>query len=183
MNNVSTLPIRTVSATAPRARQHKKHHALHATGATSLHPDDLMIVTQALNILERSVRHEPLSFSSPKTTKDWLALHYGLLTREVFGVLLLDTRNRLLAHEQIFTGTLDSTAIYPREVIRCVMHHNAGAVIAVHNHPTGLNQPSRDDELITRHLKDALALVGVRLLDHFIVAGTDILSFAERGLL
>jgi len=121
--------------------------------------------------------------SSPRQVRDYLCLKLGALPREVFVVLFLDAQNRVLAQEELFTGTLTQTSVYPREVVKRVLHHNAASVIFAHNHPSGIAQQSRADELLTTALKQALALVDVRVLDHFVVAGNHTLSFAERGLL
>jgi len=121
--------------------------------------------------------------SSPKQVRDYLCLKLGALTREVFMVLFLDAQNRVLAQEAMFEGTLTQTSVYPREVVKRALHHNAASVIFAHNHPSGVAQQSRADEMLTTALKQALALVDVRVLDHFIVAGNNTLSFAERGLL
>jgi DNA repair protein RadC len=122
-------------------------------------------------------------FNSPQQVRDYLVLKLGSLTREVFLVLFLDTQNQLVATEEMFTGTLTQTSVYPREVVKRVLHHNAASVIFAHNHPSGLAQQSQADELLTKELKQALALVDVRVLDHFIVAGNNTLSFSEHGLL
>ena len=98
-------------------------------------------------------------------------------------MLFLDTQNRLLASEEIFSGSLNETSVYPREVVKRALHHNAASVIFAHNHPSGIAQQSQADELLTKQLKQALALVDVRVLDHFIVAGNNTLSFSERGLI
>jgi len=121
--------------------------------------------------------------SSPKQVRDYLCLKLGALTREVFMVLFLDAQNRVLAQETMFEGTLTQTSVYPREIVKRALHHNAASVIFAHNHPSGIAQQSRADELLTSALKQALALVDVRVLDHFIVAGNNTLSFAERGLI
>jgi len=121
--------------------------------------------------------------SSPTQVRDYLCLKLGALTREVFLVLFLDAQNRVLAQEAMFEGTLTQTSVYPREVVKRALHHNAASVIFAHNHPSGVAQQSRADEMLTTSLKQALALVDVRVLDHFIVAGNNTLSFAERGLL
>ena len=102
---------------------------------------------------------------------------------EIFVVVFLDSQNRLLAAEELFRGTLAQTSVYPREVVKTALAHNAAAVIFAHNHPSGVAEPSRADEALTQSLKQALSLVDVKVLDHFIVAGTSTLSFAERGLL
>ena len=122
-------------------------------------------------------------FESPKQVHDYLVLKLGNLNKEVFLVLFLDAQNRLQASEQLFSGTLTETSVYPREVVKRAMHHNAAAVIFAHNHPSGIAKQSQADELITKQLKQALALVDVKVLDHFIVAGNQTMSFAERGLL
>ncbi|HEY0268921.1 MAG TPA: DNA repair protein RadC [Methyloradius sp.] len=121
--------------------------------------------------------------SSPKQVRDYLCLKLGSLNREVFLVLFLDAQNRVLAQESMFEGTLTQTSVYPREIVKRTLHYNAASVIFAHNHPSGIAEPSRADELLTKALKEALALIDVRVLDHFIVAGNQTLSFAERGLL
>lgn len=124
------------------------------------------------------------AFSTPATVRDYLRLHLAGLAHEVFFALWLDAQNRLIAAEELFRGTLTQTSVYPREVVKQALAHNAAAVVLAHNHPSGLAEPSAADELLTRELKQALALVDVRVLDHFIVAGqAQPLSFAERGLL
>lgn len=120
---------------------------------------------------------------SPQQVRHYLCLRLGSLKREVFVVLFLDAQNRLVAQEELFAGTLAQTSVYPREVVKRALHHNAASVILAHNHPSGVAEQSRADELLTAALKQALALVDVRVLDHFIVAGNTTLSFAERGLL
>jgi DNA repair protein RadC len=124
------------------------------------------------------------ALASPEAVRDWLRLSLGQTPHEVFMALWLDAQNRLIASEELFRGTLTQTSVYPREVVKRALEHNAGAVILAHNHPSGLAEPSRADEVLTSSLKQALAMVDVKLLDHFIVAGSARpLSFAERGLL
>ena len=122
-------------------------------------------------------------FESPQQVHDFLVLKLGNLNKEVFLVLFLDAQHRLQATEEMFSGSLMKTSVYPREVVKRAMHHNAAAVIFAHNHPSGVAKPSQADELITKQLKQALALVDVKVLDHFIVAGNQTMSFVERGLL
>jgi len=123
-------------------------------------------------------------FSSPGAVRDYLRLRLAGLQHEVFFALWVDAQNRLISAEELFRGSLTQTSVYPREVVKIALAHNAAAVILAHNHPSGVAEPSRADEALTRELKQALALVDVRVLDHFIVAGTALpLSFAERGLL
>ena len=121
--------------------------------------------------------------SSPQQVRDYLCLKLGGLHHEVFMVLFLDAQNRVLATEEMFSGTLTQTSVYPREVVKRVLHFNAASVIFAHNHPSGVAEQSRADELLTNALKQSLALIDVRVLDHFIVAGNTVLSFAERGLI
>ncbi|MBI4995382.1 MAG: DNA repair protein RadC [Rhodocyclales bacterium] len=121
--------------------------------------------------------------ASPGAARDWLKLKLGGLNHEVFGALWLDAQNRLIGWDELFRGTLTQTSVYPREVVKQALTRNAAAVILAHNHPSGLAEPSAADEALTRSLKEALGLVDVRVLDHFIVAGRAApLSFAERGL-
>ena len=142
---------------------------------------------QAIFEMSRRALSEKLQqrdvFTSPQAVRDYLVLKLGGLTREVFLVLFLDTQNRLVASEEMFSGSLSETSVYPREVVKRALHHNAASVIFAHNHPSGIVQQSQADELLTKQLKQALALVDVRVLDHFIVAGNNTLSFSERGLL
>jgi len=121
--------------------------------------------------------------TSPGAVRDYLRLALGARGHEVFLVLFLDAQHRVLSNAELFRGTLTQTSVYPREVVKAALAANAAAVIFAHNHPSGVAQPSQADELLTRQLKEALAQVEVKVLDHFIVAGNQTLSFAERGLL
>lgn len=137
----------------------------------------------ALRALSSRMRTQDL-LSSPQAVRDWLRLRLAALQYEVFMVLLLDSQNRLLHSDELFRGSLTQTSVYPREVVKLALHWNAAAVILAHNHPSGVTEPSRADLALTQQLKQALALVDVRVLDHFVVAGaSEPLSFAERGLL
>lgn len=142
---------------------------------------------QAIFEMSRRALSEQLQqydiLSSPQQVRDFLVLKLSALTREVFVVMFLDAQNRLNATEEMFSGTLTQTSVYPREVVKRALYHNAASVIFAHNHPSGVAQQSSADELLTAQLKQALALIDVRVLDHFIVAGNQTLSFAERGLL
>ncbi len=124
------------------------------------------------------------ALTTPGAVRDYLRLHLAGLEHEVFMALWLDAQNRLIAAEELFRGSLTQTSVYPREIVKQALRHNAAAVVLAHNHPSGVAEQSRADELLTRELKLALALVDVRVLDHFIVAAqSPPLSFAERGLL
>jgi len=140
----------------------------------------------ALELARRALREESTSRSaltSPRAVRDYLRLTLAGRDHEVFVVVLLDAQHRVVASEELFRGTLTQTSVYPREVVKCALKRNAAAVIFAHNHPSGVAEPSHADEILTRSLKSALALVDIQVLDHFIVAGTRTLSFAERGLL
>jgi DNA repair protein RadC len=142
---------------------------------------------QAIFEMSRRALNEQLQsrdvLNSPQAVRDYLVLKLGSLTKEVFLVLFLDMQNRLVATEEMFSGSLKETSVYPREVVKRALHHNAAAVIFAHNHPSGIAQQSQADELITKQLKQALDLVDVRVLDHFIVAGNQTLSFSQKGLI
>ena len=123
------------------------------------------------------------ALTSPDAVRDYLRLCLSALPHEAFIALFLDSQHRLVAADELFRGTLAQTSVYPREVVKAALACNAAAVIFAHNHPSGVAEPSRADELLTVALKQALALVDIRTLDHFIVAGSRVISFAERGLL
>ena len=140
-------------------------------------------------VLELARRHlaEGLSrdtvFTNPGSVKDFLQAQLSHRHREIFMTLFLDTRHRLIAHEELFSGTIDGASVYPREVVKRALHHNASAVIFAHNHPSGVADPSRDDCRITEQLKKALGLIDVRVLDHIVVGIGGTLSMAEQGLI
>lgn len=139
-------------------------------------------------VLEMAKRHllEQLSrgdvLCSPAQTRQYLSAQLASFPHEVFACLFLDNRNRVISFEKMFYGTIDGASVYPREVVSMALKQNAAAVIFAHNHPSGVAEPSQADEQITQRLKDALALVDIRVLDHFVV-GDEVVSFAERGLL
>jgi DNA repair protein RadC len=140
------------------------------------------VLELARRALAQALRARPL-FDSPAAVREYLQLQLGARTHEVFAVLFLDSQNRLIELEELFRGTLTQTSVYPREVVLRALHHNAAAVVLAHNHPSGTAEPSRADEALTATLKAALALVDVRVLDHFIVTREKAASMAEMGLL
>lgn len=145
---------------------------------------DKQVMARARSILKARLTHSHNLLSSTPVVREYLQFGLAELQHEVFFVLFLDTQNRLIASEELFRGTLTQTSVYPREVVKRALHHNAAAVILAHNHPSGCCKPSRADEVVTYSLKQALQLVDIQVLDHFIVAGEKIpLSFAERGLI
>lgn len=140
----------------------------------------------AMELARRSMREQLASrpaLTSPGAVRDYLRLSLSGREHEVFVCIWLDAQHRVLAVEEPFRGTLTQTSVYPREIVKSALRLNAAAVIFAHNHPSGVAQPSRSDELLTRDLREALSLVEVKVLDHFIIAGSHAVSFAERGLL
>ena len=142
------------------------------------------IIESALKILEQRIcyRAESQAFKSPEDSKAYAKLQLATLEHEVFACMFLDNQHRVITFKQMFRGTIDGASVYPREVVKEALAHNAAAVIFAHNHPSGVAEPSQADQQITKRLKDALALVDVRVLDHLVV-GQEVVSFAERGLL
>jgi len=132
--------------------------------------------------LEEELRRECV-LNAPAAVRDCLRIHFAGREYESFVAMFLDAQHRLISTNELFRGTLTQTSVYPREVVKAALRANAAAVIFSHNHPSGVAEPSQSDKLLTEALKSALSLVDVRVLDHFIVAGTSIISFAERGLL
>jgi DNA repair protein RadC len=130
---------------------------------------------------QRLQRGDPLT--DPAATRQYLSATLRDLPHEVFACLYLDTRHRVISWEELFRGTLDGTSVHPREVVKRALGHNAAALIFAHNHPSGVAEPSDADRRLTRRLREALALVDIRVLDHFVVGDGETVSFAERGLL
>jgi DNA repair protein RadC len=140
----------------------------------------------AIELARRSLQEklkESAALTSPGAVRDYLRLRLASRKEEAFVCIWLDAQHRAIAIEEPFRGTLTQTSVYPREIVKAALRANAAAVIFAHNHPSGVAQPSQSDELLTRNLKEALSLIEVKVLDHFIVAGHQAISFAERGLL
>ena len=156
----------------------------YATVSSPLTDDE--IVARAIRILDERMKARPnynaKTMTSPAATRDYLRLSLAERPNEVFCVLFLDTRHRLIAFEELFYGTIDSAHVHPRVVVERTLQLGAASLILAHNHPSGVAEPSQADLAITRRLRDALGLIDVRLLDHFIVGDTEIVSLAERGL-
>lgn len=142
---------------------------------------------QAIVELSRRALGEELQvrdqLNAPEKVRDYLTLALSHLNREVFMVIFVDAQHRVIANETLFEGTLTQASVFPREVLTRVLHHHAAAVILAHNHPSGVATPSQADQTLTKTLVAALAMIDVRVLDHFIVAGNDLSSFVEEGLL
>jgi DNA repair protein RadC len=155
---------------------------------SGLGPDDLnegetdSLLDLALSVLaQRHRRGEPLT--SPEASRAYLRLRMGERKFEVFGCVFVDNRHRIIAFEELFQGTIDGASVHPRVVVQRALELNVAAVLFAHNHPSGVAEPSMADQRITERLKSALALIDVRVLDHFIVTAEDSVSFAERSLL
>ncbi len=138
---------------------------------------ELLVRSANTALIGRSV------LGSPTLVKNYFKIHFAGAERETFVVVFLDSQTRVIATEELFAGTLTQTSVYPREVVKRALYHNAGGVILGHPHPSGLAEPSRADEFITQTMKSALKLVDICVLDHIVVAGSQCVSFAERGLL
>lgn len=141
------------------------------------------VVQMALTLLEKHMKHKPVSFNSSAETLQYLRLQLEHLEREVFMVLYLDSQHRLITSETTSMGTINATAVYPREIIKSALVHNAAAVVVAHNHPSGVAEPSAEDRKVTKRLTEALSLVDIRVLDHVVVGHGQAVSFAERGWL
>lgn len=148
-------------------------------------PGELRIIKQANTIMERKMRQYDIAFRSPENTRLYLRGKIGDLPHEVFCAVWLDNRHKLIEFEELFRGTIDGAAVYPREVVKAALNHNAASVIFCHNHPSGNPEPSQADIALTRRLKEALQLVDIRVLDHVVVGSfeTESVSLAERGLM
>ena len=146
-----------------------------------LSPQD--IIDKAKELVSFTFRRGEPALENPSLVRDFLRLTLGECERETFAVVFLDNRHRVLSVEHMFQGTIDACSVHPREVVKAALAHNAAAVILAHNHPSGVSEPSSADQAITQRLVDALRLVDVRVLDHFVVGEGEPVSFAERGLL
>lgn len=140
------------------------------------------VILKAEKILRREIKKDKCTLNSPDEVRRYLRVALQHLESEEFHCIYLDAQHRVVEIEKLFSGTIDASSVYPREVLKRCIFYNAAAVIFAHNHPSGVAEPSQADERITLRLRDALALVGVRVLDHIIV-GADIVSMVERGLL
>lgn len=143
---------------------------------------DTQVLSWAESILEERFQRSNY-LTSPALTRDYLKLKFADKEREVFGVIYMDSQHGILNFDELFQGTIDAASVYPREVVKAALAHNAAAVILTHNHPSGTPEPSTADEHITKRIIRALETVDIRVLDHLIVGGIDIVSFAERGLI
>jgi DNA repair protein RadC len=141
------------------------------------------VIAAAIELLRSRLVKARAAMTSPAAVRDYLRLNLAPLQYEAFWVVFLDAQNRVIAAEEMFRGTLSQTSVYPREVVKRALSHNAASILLAHNHPSGTAEPSQADQRITQALKAACALVDVKVLDHFIVTANAVTSFAERGLI
>lgn len=149
----------------------------------SIEAFETAVLDAARAILSSRLRVVGDAFTSPTTVREFLVIEFSELEHEVFGVMFLNNRHQLISFDVMFRGTIDAAAVYPREVVKAALQHNAAAVIVAHNHPSGNPDPSQADRALTKRLGAALALLDIRLLDHIIIGGADAVSFASEGLL
>lgn len=141
------------------------------------------VIDQAMRILKARVCKAGVMLNSPQVVKDYLVIKYAEAEREVFGVIWLNVKNRILAHEEMFLGTLTHCSVHPREVLKAALKHNAASAIFYHNHPSGSAEPSEADKRLTGTLTNALSIIDVRSLDHIVIGGVDTFSFAEHSMI
>lgn len=188
MNTLNSNSVDGGSVTRVRKTRVRRASVVES-GADLLHPSlalteqEACIVEQARAIWLRCASSGGVALESPRAVRDYLISLLAFQEREVFVMVSLDNRHRLIASDILFAGTIDGSSVHPREVVKCALRNNASAVVFSHNHPSGVAEPSQADELITLRLKDALGLVDIRVLDHLIVGAGRAVSFAERGLL
>lgn len=145
--------------------------------------DEDALIVRALNILSDRISRTGDAFTCPEDARKYCTLQLAEREHEIFACLFLNNRHQLIRYSEIFRGTIDGASVYPREVVKEALKVNAAAVIFVHNHPSGNPEPSEADKRITARLKDALALVDIKTLDHIVVGGVETYSFADRGLI
>lgn len=178
--NVKQYELPLTEATSPEATRYSTVEPK-APNRRALRVEEQGIIDRACEILR--ARHAPgEALVSPNDTRNFLRLKIGEEPNEVFGCIFLDNRHRVIAVENLFFGTIDGASVHPRVVVQKALGYNAAAILAYHNHPSGVAEPSQADIRITQRLKDVLALIDVRVLDHMVVSAEDSLSFAERGL-
>jgi DNA repair protein RadC len=183
-NPLSTDEQKTTTSPEAKARNTRSYYSVAKNGSyefarTVTQKEIIELATHIMS--ERFQRLDVLR--NPSDTRNYLVMQLSQLEQEVFGCIYLDTRHRVICFEKLFYGTIDGASVHPREVVKNAIRHNAAAVILAHNHPSGVAEPSAADQKLTQRLRDALSLVDVRLVDHIVVGGAGVASFAELGLL
>ena len=182
--SVEVIAVKSVRRGRSRVRVAQEVGADLLRVSARISEEEARVLAQARAILLKlSAGQAGAALNSPQLVREYLTTLLTSQEREYFALVALDNRHRVVASEILFAGTIDGARVYPREVVKCALRHNAAAVIFAHVHPSGVLEPSQADELITRRLKEALALIDVRVLDHFIVGDGACISFSERGLL
>src|ERR1700683_4082809 len=183
LHSVETVPAQSVRRGRTR-RPVARETAIDLLQVTTrLSETEARVLAQSRQVLLKlPAGRSAAGLTSPALVREYLITLLGSQEREFFAMVALDNRHRVLGSEILFAGTIDGSRVYPREVVKSALRSNAAAVIFAHNHPSGVLEPSQADELITRRLKDALSLVDIRVLDHFVIGGGDAFSFCERGL-
>ncbi|MDR1425209.1 MAG: DNA repair protein RadC [Azoarcus sp.] len=171
--NVSNIPPHAVA---------ESNHGIHRENEAALSWKLAIAQEIICRELLDSMKDRPL-FDSPARVREWLTLYFAGLGHEVFVVFYLDNQHRLIDAEELFRGTLTQASVYPREIVKRAMVKNAASLIIAHNHPSGASEASQADALLTKDIKNALAMIDVRLLDHFIIGGTTLVSLAEKGMI
>jgi len=150
----------------------------------SSYPESVVLERARTIVKARHLRKNAARvFTTPDSVKKWLPLYVADIEHEVFSCIFLDSHNRVIEYQEMFRGTINGASVHPREVVKACMKTNAAALVVMHNHPSGFAEPSQADRALTRRLRDAMELVDVRLLDHFVIGGEEVVSFAERGWL
>lgn len=177
--NTSLSPVSSQPELFPL--QDMAQHGFLRLATPELTPYAQRTVRRAINLLDKHLRQPGIAFTSSSAARDWLRLQLARKEREVFMVLYLDNQHRLLESETLFAGSVNHVQVHSREVVKSALRFNAAAVVLAHNHPSGDPEPSQCDRNITGRLKEVLALVDVKTLDHLVIGSEDIVSFAERG--
>lgn len=173
--------VQHVTAVMPTVR--KRITAKQLREQIAYYGSESAVVNAAMEILAAQMTQRGAALNSPQAVRDYLRLNLSTLEYEAFWGVYLDAQNRVIGAEELFRGTLTQTSVFPREVVKRALQHNAAAMIFAHNHPSGVAEPSRADETLTQTLKHTLGLIDVKALDHFIIGQSVAMSFAERGLL
>lgn len=182
LSNEELLTILIGGKTAAKAYQGRLASLVFGSGDQTPHRKLVASLEFTKRLMREDLYRGP-ALTSPAAVSEYLTAHFLGREYEAFVVIFLDTRHRVLFIEEMFRGTIDGASVYPREVACAVLKHKAAACIFAHNHPSGVAEPSMADQAITRRLKDALSTIDIRVLDHFVIAGNKVVSFAKRGLL
>jgi DNA repair protein RadC len=183
LHSVDAIPVRTVRRGRVRRAAPREAGTDLLQLSSRVTEEEARVLAQARAILLKLSGRPGPELTAPHLVREYLITLLACQEREFFVVIAVDTRHRVIASEVLFAGTIDGARVYPREVVTCALRHGASGVFVAHNHPSFVTEPSQADELLTRRLREALSLLDIRLLDHFVIGGGHALSFSERGLL